>query len=45
MPFVGREVITGEKTFVDWLESEKASVVNVDTAGSDSGRDTRQETK
>jgi len=30
MPFVGREVITGEETFVVWLESEKVNVVNGD---------------
>ena len=32
MPFVGREVVTGEETCIDWLESEKASVVNVDNS-------------
>jgi hypothetical protein len=30
MPFVGRENITGEKTFIDRVESEKANVVNGD---------------
>jgi hypothetical protein len=30
MPFVEREVITGEEMCVDWLESEKANIMNGD---------------
>jgi hypothetical protein len=42
--FLRREVITGEETLIVWVESEKANAVEI-TAGSDSGRDTRRETK
>jgi hypothetical protein len=32
MSFVGREVVTDEETFIAWLESQKANVVNGDNS-------------